>query len=120
MIARSTAQKPDCLKTYDRRNRTYPEKPTFYENIGVVTRKWGRKRLFTNTASTTEGLPPIVTKCNEASSNLGEPQVTSPEAPENEKKPLSAGAGTQYPPHKANLNVEQLTKQSLFPSNKPV
>ncbi len=43
----------------------------------------------------TEGLPPIVTKCNEASSNLGDRQVTSPEALGNEKKPLSGGAGTQ-------------------------
>ncbi|WP_445244032.1 hypothetical protein [Microcoleus sp. OTE_8_concoct_300] len=65
-------------------------------------------------------MPPIVTKCNEASSNLGDRQVTSPEAPGNQKKPLSGGAGTQYPPYKAKLNVEQLTKQSLFPSNKPV
>jgi len=51
---------------------------------------------------------------------LGDRQVTSPEAPGNEKKPLSGGAGTQYPPYKAKLNVEQLTKQSRFPSNKPV
>jgi len=53
----------------------------------------------------------MVTKCNEASSNLGDRQVTSPEAPGNEKKPLSGGAGTQYPPYKAKLNVEQLQSQ---------
>ena len=34
------------------------------------------------------------------------PQVTSPEAAGNEEKPLSGGAGTQYPPYKANLNVD--------------
>ncbi|MBD0309535.1 MAG: hypothetical protein ICV80_15935 [Microcoleus sp. T1-bin1] len=40
-------------------------------------------------------MPPIVTKCNEASSNPGDRQLTSPEAPGNPKKRLSGGAGTQ-------------------------
>ncbi|MEG5004516.1 hypothetical protein [Microcoleus sp. B5-D4] len=67
---------------------------------------WEETGFFTNSASTAEELKPIVTKCNEASSNLRAPQVPAPEAPANEKKPLSGGAGTQYPPYKANLNVE--------------
>ncbi|UNU20215.1 hypothetical protein D0A34_16240 [Microcoleus vaginatus PCC 9802] len=40
----------------------------------MVTRKLGSNWLFTNSASTTEELKAIVTKCNEASSHLGPPK----------------------------------------------
>ncbi|MEG4349364.1 hypothetical protein QUA70_14850 [Microcoleus sp. LAD1_D5] len=48
---------------------------------------WEETGFFRNSASTTEELKPIVTKCNEASSNLGALQLPSPEEPGNEKKP---------------------------------